>query len=254
MNKKVTIIIPTYNRAKTLERLLESIKKQTYRDYEVIIVDDHSDNQEEYNRVVKKFEGEFAIRYVTNSKNMGAPYCRNKGIELSRGQLLAFVDDDDEWKPLKLEKQIMQFEKPYIGLVYTGAIAVDEEGNEIYHYDKALEEDVQKQILKECFIPSSSVMTTKAAAIKVNGFDEEFPACQDWDMWTRIIFAGIRVAVVRENLMIYHKHSGPSIGSSPRAKEGYRKYYQKHLVKFIKKFMFSKDIKYIAIAFKKAFA
>lgn len=249
----VTVIVPTYNRADYLDRLLVSVSNQTYKNFEVIVVDDHSQDQDAYHQVISKYASRFSLRYVSNEKNSGAPFSRNRGIALAKGELLAFVDDDDEWGERKLEKQVPLFKDPDVGITYTWASAVDENNNPVYQFEETVSGDARKEILKRCFIPSSSVMTTKKAAQAVGGFDLEFPSCQDWDMWTRIIFKKYRIQVLPEDMMTYHKHKGPSIGTGKSATKGYQLYYRKHLWKYVFSFTFSKDIKLVAIAFLRAF-
>lgn len=241
---KVSIIIPTYKRADFLDRLLKSIVGQTYQNYEVIIIDDNSPNENDYKKIVEKYSSIIKeLRYVRNKINKGAPYSRNIGINMSKYELLALVDDDDEWLPMKLEKQVKLFENPKIGICYTWTNAVDESNNIVHEYKSNFSGKVLKDIIKECFIPSPSVMVTKKAIVNSGLFDESFPSCQDWDMWTRIIKNDFECDVVREVLTIYHKHGRESIGLSERAKIGYKKYYRKHFKLFIKYYLFSKEYK-----------
>ncbi|MFQ9018216.1 MAG: glycosyltransferase family 2 protein [[Clostridium] symbiosum] len=247
----VSIIIPTYRRPDYLKRLLDSIEEQTYRNFEVIVIDDHSENQSVYKEVIGQYKNKFSLYYESNSQNMGAPYSRNRGIDLAKYDYIALVDDDDEWTKDKLEEQLKSFSNSKIGISYTWADAIGEQGMEIYCYRANISGNAKKEILKECFIPSSSVMVTKKAICAAGKFDEKFPACQDWDMWTRIIFRGYEVAVVKQVLMIYHKHSGATIGKSPRAKKGFQYYYKKHIMKFIREFMFSGESRLILHALKR---
>jgi len=229
---KVSIVIPTYKRADYLDRLLTSIQVQTFQDFEVIVVDDNSPNYEEYLAVVEKYKNIFSeFKFITKAENKGAPNSRNIGIKEAKYDLIALVDDDDEWLPLKLEKQVkvFQYDKENIGLVYTWTDVINENNEIVFQYRSEIIGYPRKEILKECFIPSPSVMVRKKAILESELFDESFPSCQDWDMWTRIIFKNYRIEVVREVLTIYHKHSNGNIGMSKRAKEGYIKFYLKNL-------------------------
>ena len=123
----VSVIIPTFNRAHLLGRAIQSVLDQTYRDFELIIVDDAStDNTRE---VLKSFKDERII-YIKHDKNWGAAVARNIGIREARGEYIAFQDSDDEWLPEKLEKQIKVFESalPAVGVVYTDMLRIDENG------------------------------------------------------------------------------------------------------------------------------
>ncbi len=134
---KVSIVIPTYKRPEYLNKLLASINRQTFKDYEIIVVDDNSPNQAEYKIVYEKYKDmnkEFTL--LKNASNRGAPYSRNRGINAAKYDLIALVDDDDEWLPLKLEKQVEIFENndPTLDLVYTWADALNADGKIVYQY------------------------------------------------------------------------------------------------------------------------
>jgi glycosyltransferase involved in cell wall biosynthesis len=220
-----------------LDRLLASIKTQTFQEFEVIVVDDNSPNHDEYLPVIEKYKNLFSeFSFFINETNRGAPYSRNRGILASKYDLVALVDDDDEWLPEKLEMQVEIFEvsPENVGLVYTWTDAVDENGQVVYRYRSELEGNVKKEILRECFIPSPSVMVRKKAILEAGLFDESFPSCQDWDMWTNIILRGFEVKVAKKVLTLYHKHNAGNIGLSDHAKRGYLLFYKKYLIASIR--------------------
>lgn len=228
---KVSIVIPTYKRVDYLDRLLQSIEAQTFKDFEVIVVDDNSPNIIEYEPIVEKYKNIFKeFKFITKKENRGAPHSRNIGIKEAKYDLIALVDDDDEWLPKKLEKQVKIFEDSddKVGLVYSWTDVMDEDRNIIYNYRSEIEGNAKKEILKECFIPSPSVMVRKKAIIEAGLFDESFPSCQDWDMWTRIIMKGYEVRVVKGVVTIYHKHTNGNIGLSSNANKGYYLFVTKH--------------------------
>ncbi|MEP1835900.1 MAG: glycosyltransferase family A protein [Roseibium sp.] len=125
MNPKVSVIIPTYNRADYLLLTLESISKQTFTDFEVIVVDDGSERREAQ-EVCTKFD--FCnYLWIPNSGGPATP--RNRGIELARGEYIAFVDDDDLWLPSKLAEQVAVLDsQPDFGLVHGYCECIDEQG------------------------------------------------------------------------------------------------------------------------------
>ncbi len=231
MKPIVSIVIPTYERPELLDRLLRSIAQQTYRDFEVIVVDDASSCCEANLRVIGLFGGIFdCLRYVCNRENMGAPWSRNRGIELAQGELIAFVDDDDEWMSEKLHKQVQLFlqSSDKLGIVYTWTQAVKDE-RVCWEYKENISGHAIREILTECFIPSPSVLVRRSALYDAGLFDPFLPSCQDWDMWTRILEKGYHCDVVPSFLTIYHKHNLPTIGGSPKATLGYNLYETKHL-------------------------
>ncbi len=233
--KGVSIVIPTFNRPELLDILLKSIAQQTFRHFEVIVVDDCSSLEHDYLKIIGKYREVFDIKYLRNEQSKGAPFSRNKGINISRFDLVALVDDDDEWFPEKLEKQVDMFTRgsDELGIVYTWTLVVDKNKNVLREEKSEIEGIAQSEILSGCFIPSPSVMVKKEALVNSGFFDESFPSCQDWDTWTRVIFNGYQVRVVKEFLTYYLKHDGPTIGTSPRAKQGFIKYYKKHFWKLV---------------------
>ena len=252
LNDGVSVVIPTYDRPDYLTRLLKSIVVQTRPVDEVIIVNDHSSDQAEYNKVIDSFSDILKIRYFVTPTHRGAPFCRNYGIEQCNYKYIALTDDDDEWEKNKTEKEYECLKlDSNVGLVYTKGIAVDDGGEELYKFEGCTNEHDLKAILRECFIPSSSVMV-KYDAIKEAGlFDEHMPSCQDWDMWTRIINHGFSYCKVNEYLLVYHKHNRQSVGKSTKARKGYTRYYRKHLFLYIKYFLFTKEYRICLHAIKK---
>ena len=134
---KVSIVIPTYKRPYYLDRLLLSIQKQIFEEFEIIIVDDNSPNLDEYKYIIEKYKNIFnEFKFITKSENKGAPNSRNIGIKEAKYELIALVDDDDEWLPLKLERQVKMIEdcNEKIGLIYTWTDVIDEDRNIVHRY------------------------------------------------------------------------------------------------------------------------
>lgn len=188
INLIVSVIIPTYNRANLVGRAIKSVLEQTFKNIELLVIDDGSDDDTE--KVVKNFDSE-AIKYIQHEENKGAAVARNTGIENARGEYVAFLDSGDEWFPQKLEKQVSVLKKKKdVGIVYVGTIYFDERYN-----DNLLEIVIPKykgmvyrKLLEKNIVCGgcSSVLIRKQCFEYVGGFDSEFPAAQDWDMWIRI--------------------------------------------------------------------
>ena len=123
----VSIVMPSYNTASYIADSIRSVLAQTYRDWELLIVDDCStDNTDE---VVKLFLDDKRIRYIKNEKNCGAAMSRNRALREARGKWIAFLDSDDLWTPEKLEKQIGFMKENGIHFSYTNYEEMDEKGN-----------------------------------------------------------------------------------------------------------------------------
>ena len=124
MNNKVSVIMPSFNTAKFIKESINSVLAQTYKNFEFIIIDDCStDNTDE---VVAKYNDD-RIKYLKNEQNSGAAFSRNRALREAKGKWIAFLDSDDLWEPLKLEKQIRFMEDNDYHFSYTNYIEIDEE-------------------------------------------------------------------------------------------------------------------------------
>lgn len=202
----VSVIIPTHNRCSLLIRAIESIEKQTFRDFEIIIVSDASTDEtdEKMNELQKKTS---YISYYAIDRSRGANYARNYGIQHAKGEYIAFLDDDDEWLPQKLEEQVKKFQaSPDIGLVYCNVNIVDCTGKFICVNQQNTEGNVSKEILFGGFIHTTScVMLKKQVAIDAGLFDESMPAMQDYDMWIRCCQIA-EVGLIKTPLVNYYTY------------------------------------------------
>jgi glycosyltransferase involved in cell wall biosynthesis len=183
---KVSVILPTYNRAHLIGRAIESVLNQTYRDFELLIIDDGSIDDTE--KVVKSFTDK-RISFIKHERNKGAAAARNTGIHLARGEFIAFQDSDDEWLPEKLERQINKFGEVSadVGVVYCGYVAVSQQTNrEIFRSIPMERGKIYPRILQGCITGTFTPLIKRVCFDKAGFFDEILPTCQDWDMWIRI--------------------------------------------------------------------
>jgi len=185
--KKVSIIIPTYNAASFIEQAIDSVLAQTYKDFEIVIIDDGStDNTKE---VLQKYADK--IRYIMQP-NKGVAIARNTGIHNSESEYIAFLDSDDEWLPEKLELQMSIVEKNNdIGLVHTNDIQVSE-GGQVLSIDtpniKYLFGKISKYLLlRKASIKTSTVLLRRKCLEKVGLFDPYLSrlGVEDRDLWIR---------------------------------------------------------------------
>lgn len=182
----VSVIIPTYNRARLLRRALDSVLSQTFQDFEVLVVDDGSTDDTE--EAVAAFVDP-RIRYLRQLENRGVSAARNRGMEEARGEYVAFLDSDDEWLPKKLDLQLRVFRaaRESVGLVYTGAEVVYEDGavQKLVpeHRGRIGEVVVGRNVIVGGM---SGVMLRRTVVEHVGGLDEAYPAIEDWDYWVRI--------------------------------------------------------------------
>ena len=176
MNERplVSAIIATYKRADLVPRAIESVRKQTYPNLEIIVVDDGSpDNTES---VVRAIPDE-RIRYIRHEKNKGLPAGRNTGIRAAKGEFIAFLDDDDEWRADKIERQLRTV-RDYDAVLC--GVLVDGWRLSIHPRPTISLEDLRRG----SFEPSG--MLIKADVIKELLFDENLRQGEDWDAFIRI--------------------------------------------------------------------
>ncbi len=186
MRPEVSVIIPTYNRPELLRRAVRSVLNQSFEDFEVIIVDDASPI--DIKSIVESFNDN-RVKYIRHRTNLGAPVARNNGIKRARGKFIAFLDDDDEWLPERLEVQIYKFEEldNEFGVVYGGFYYISQEtGKIIGQRLPRLRGNVYRELLKENFIGSPTLLIRKECFKKAGLFDKKLTSSQDWDMWLRI--------------------------------------------------------------------
>lgn len=188
---KVSIITPAYNGAKYIAETIDSVRKQTFQDWEMIIVDDGS--VDDTKAVVQRFQEQHPekIKYFYQT-NGGSGKARNTGIRMTTGEFVAFLDADDIWMPQKLEKQMSFFKNnPDIDLVYTNATVINNIGQEKWPYVKKREyhfppEDIYRQLLLRNFIPFSSVVARRKVIAEVGYFVDVIKYSEDSDLLIRI--------------------------------------------------------------------
>jgi len=209
---RVSVIIPTCNRPEFLPRALRSVLDQTYQDFEIIVVDDGDKISAE--KEVKSF-GNGRIKYIKHEKRRGGAAARNTGIGVAHGEFIAFLDDDDEWLPEKLEKKVSAFEQSgdEVGVVFCG-VAISSPGGVIKQriYDKEGIVDVFGESLHKCFIWTSALMIRREALIQVGMFDESFKKNQEWDLELRLAKVN-RFFSIKEALVKINSHAGGQMGS-----------------------------------------
>lgn len=180
---RVSVIITTQNRPFFLKRAINSVLSQSTLPYELIIVDDNSDNK--FNADNINFRGINFI-YHYNPKKMGGNYSRNLGVEKSSGDILMFLDDDDIWLKNKISDQLPLFEAGN-EFIYSGKNFVSSTNLE-KPFRKSKENNNNNNIWHSNYPgTTSSVAITKKIFLKAGKFDEQLESLQDYDLWIRII-------------------------------------------------------------------
>ena len=196
----VSVITPVYNAGKVIEETIKSVFNQTYKNIELVLVDDCSkDNSAE---IIGKYRDVFpGIIYFLQPKNMGAGAARNKALELARGQYVAFLDADDLWLPEKTEKQLNLMAERKSPFSYTAIEMIDEEGNTIKGKRNLKESCDYKYLLHNTIIATSSVIVDRV----VLG-DFRMPlrrGGQDYATWLKLLREGTVACGINEALVRY---------------------------------------------------
>ena len=180
-----SVIITTYNRAHLVTKSIESVLSQTFKEYEIIVVDDGSTDGTK-GLLEERYAGK--IIYIGKKKNEGLSAARNTGIEASKGKYIAFLDDDDLWLPEKLELQVnLMQKKPFLGLVYCGYYGVNKTGGVLREVKPTKRGKIFDDILlSNCLGPPSASLVKKEVFAKAGYFDENLSSSEDWDMWLRV--------------------------------------------------------------------
>lgn len=183
---KVSAIIPAYNCEDYIKETIESVFSQTYRDIELIVVDDGSSDKT--GEIAKSFGSR--LKYLHQSKNTGPSGARNRGIDQAKGEYIAFLDHDDIWLPNKIEEQLKLLEgSKDLALVYCNGYNVNLSGREmdtLFDIAKPYRGFVFEQLILDNFIPTSSVVVKKNILDEVGGFNERFLISQDFELYLRI--------------------------------------------------------------------
>jgi glycosyltransferase involved in cell wall biosynthesis len=228
-NPFFSVIIPTHNRAHLLCQAIQSVLNQTYEKFELIIVDDHStDNTKE---LINLFN-DTRIQYIKNNCKRGAAGARNAGILKAIGEWVAFLDDDDIWFPQKLEMQYNKIQNvgEIVGLIYTGYAVYDfDKKEEVKVITPEKEGWIQRDLLyTNCIGALCSVIIRKRLLNQVGGFDDNFPAYQDCDLYVRI--AGLtEIAYIKDKLLHVRTSGNDRISVNPRNKlDGFLLFQKKY--------------------------
>lgn len=185
MTPRVSIVVATYNYARFLGGALESALAQTFRDLEVVVVDDGS--TDDTAGAVRPFLADGRVRYV-RTDHRGQPQAKNTGVRLARAPLVAFLDADDRWLPAKLERQLALFDAdPGLGVVYARRLLIDEEGWPLEYEQPVLHRgDVIEPLFERNFLCFSSVLARREVLEQEGLFDDSLPLAIDFDLWLRV--------------------------------------------------------------------
>ncbi|MBU0468562.1 MAG: glycosyltransferase [Candidatus Omnitrophica bacterium] len=204
-NPLISVIMPTYNRSNMAENAAKSVLEQSYKNIELIIIDDGSSDK---TKDVINGLSDARIKYIRHDTRKGGSAARNTGIKASRGEYLSFIDDDNLWMPDNLELQYKAFSNssPDIGIVYVWQEIRSFENNELlWKTQPTLKGNLKGQFLYGQGIGGMNFLTKRECFNKIGLFDEELKACQDWDILKRLS-EHYSFDFVPKELIVYYIH------------------------------------------------
>ena len=223
----VSIIMPYYKKKKYIELAVNSVIQQTYNNFELIIVHD-DENKEDLNFLKNLIKNDKRIKLIINKKNLGAGRSRNKGIKLSQGSLIAFLDADDLWTRNKLKKQIFFMKKSLVDISHTSYHIINSDNKIIGN--RIAKDMNHKLLLSSCDIGLSTVMLNKKLLTKKINF-ANIKTKEDYVLWLKITLNNNTIYALKKKLTKWRKLKN-SLSSSTfqKIKDGY--YVYRHHLKY----------------------
>ena len=242
----VSIILPYYQKKDFIKLTVESIIKQTYKNFEIIIInDDQSDESKNILEDIKKIDTRILI--INNKNNLGAGFSRNEAIKIAKGKYLAFCDADDLWETNKLENQLIFMKKNNVDFSHTSYNIINDLGS-IIGNRRAYKEIRFKELLRSCDIGLSTVVVEKKI---INDLNINFPNIktkEDYVVWLYLSKSGVKIMGLDENLTSWRKLNN-SLSSSVIQKifDGYKVYRQYLKLSVVKSllYLFLLSLKYL---------
>ena len=200
MEVLVSIITACYNAEDHISETIESILKQSYKDWELILINDGSTDKSE--QIIQKFHAQDnRLKVINLDKNHGPAYSRNQGIKMARGKYIAFLDSDDVWHENKLEEQVDFMRNSKVQFSFTGYQKIDEKGQFFGRKIDAPKELTYKELLKSCTIGCLTVMYDQSNIGKY--YMPNYPKAQDYALWLNILKDGINAYGLNQTLAFY---------------------------------------------------
>jgi len=187
---KVSVLLPTYNGARFITKSIESVLKQSFDNFELVVIDDGSTDYTQ--KIVEEFvKKNDRVSFIKNKENLGIQKTLNKGLGIANGEYIARIDDDDEWAEsgkLNAQVKFLDEHQNHV-LVGTGVIMVDEKREELFRFLQPVEDKAirDRMLFKSSFM-HSSVLFRKSAAMEVGGYSEEekHRHVEDYYLWLRL--------------------------------------------------------------------
>ena len=230
--KRVSVIVPTYNRTTFISRALDSILAQDYPDIEIVVVDDNgigTDNQLSTERTLKKYINNNQIIYLKNTNNVGGAIARNNGIIASSGDYITFLDDDDVYLPGKISVQVNAIEANNLDLCVMDGETYNNKGECLSHKIQPINNGMSKEQLLKAHITKhitgTNVFMYKREAIFEIGLFDQISAGQEFMLMLKSITNGLKIGVIHEVYVHFHMDGQQRISTNINKVEGLKNVY-----------------------------
>ncbi|MFD2998839.1 glycosyltransferase family 2 protein [Pontibacter toksunensis] len=250
----ISVVIPTYNRTKTIRYCIDSILKQTYPAHEILIVDDCS--TDEIESLILSYQNP-KVKFLPLGFKGGAQAARNLGITRAQGNWIAFQDSDDEWREDKLKKQVealrlLDFDENVV--VHTNCITYITSQKRYNDFNipviEGSSEDIYRKLLLQPAPLFPTILASKKALERINLLDTNIKSFQEWDTTIRLA-KQCNFVHLKEPLFVYHLHEGTTISKNIYAEiKGYytiRKKFKEEIISEFGKLYFQLDIIWITL-------
>ena len=202
----VSVIIPTYKGSRALDRAIDSVLQQSFREIEIIVVDDNdplSSDRKNTEKLMKRYVEDKRVCYIKHKQNLNGSAARNTGIAVAKGDYIALLDDDDYYLPDRIEKSVAYLEENNDAVgVYVGVDLTDENGRVNLQVRPHCDLKISDLLQKEMVIGTGSNIFVKSDVVKgIHGFDESFVRRQDIEFMIRVCHEG-RVGYIPEKLIV----------------------------------------------------
>jgi glycosyltransferase involved in cell wall biosynthesis len=220
---KITVYLVTKNRFRLLKLALASIEAQTFRDFELIVVDDGS--SDETSAYLKDYKSSFEYQYFRNETSLGAPSARNRAIQAAKGEFITGLDDDDRFHEQRLEKLLHAWDNR---LALVTSEDYFEKNNRLIRWNKPAQISLDTLLYRNLI--GNQIFTRTQYVREVGGFDPNLVAAQDYDLWVRLLKCYGDAHVVREPLQFVNTNDSADdrISTGVGRKWGYYQFYCKH--------------------------
>jgi GT2 family glycosyltransferase len=225
----VSVVIPAWNAAGFIARAVDSVRAQSFADFEIVVVDDGSPDSRDLQHVLARYASDPRVRCL-RQENGGPSAARNAGISAARTDRIAFLDADDWWEPAYLTRQLDLLDRGF-DLVYCDARIVGDSllaGRTYMEVTPStLPVTFEKLVTLSCNIPTTCAMARREAMVRAGGFDPRFRRCEDFDLWMRMSAAGARIAFSREVLAAHRMHEASASADGAKMFESQIEVYEK---------------------------